>query len=100
MRYRESFLVLAIRKSMGDHRGDVQAALHEDRHLVPGLEDLTSVHALDIEHLEDHLRPVDWKLMIGEPEHRDTASVRHVVDHLAQCAWHTGHLEGDVESLL
>src|SRR6202140_3897938 len=83
---------------MGDHRRDVEAALGEYRHLVPGFEDLATVDALHREHLEHDLRPVDRELMVRKPEHGDTSAVRHVRDHVAQRARLAGHLEPGVES--
>src|SRR5439155_19260928 len=65
----ERFLVLLIRKAVGDHRRDVEAALAQDRRLVPGIEDLPAVDAFDGEHLEHDLRPVDGELMVRQAEH-------------------------------
>src|SRR6185437_13648257 len=56
---RERLLVVLEREAVRDDRRDVETRLHEDGHLVPGLEDLPAVDASDREHLEDHLRPVD-----------------------------------------
>src|SRR5205814_1006147 len=44
---------------VGDDRRQVEAALYHRHHLVPGLEHLAPVHALDLEPLEDDLIPVD-----------------------------------------
>ena len=44
---------------MRDDRRDVESALQQRRHLVPGLEHLAAVDAPHVEALEDHLVPVD-----------------------------------------
>src|SRR6188768_4367758 len=42
-----------------DDRRDVEPALQQRRHLVPGLEHFATVDAAHVETLEDHLVPVD-----------------------------------------
>ena len=49
-------------------------------HLVPGLVHLAAVDALDREHVEDDRVEVDRDLARRDPEQRDAAAVRHVVD--------------------
>ena len=55
----ERVLIVRIGHAMRDDGTDVQAALQERGHLVPGLEHLAAVDAFDRESLQDHLIPVD-----------------------------------------
>ena len=85
---------------MRDHGRDVKAALHENGHLVPGLEDLTAVNPFHRQHLENDLRPVDRELVVRQAEHGDAAAVGHVVDHVSHRARLARHLKSDVEAFL
>src|SRR5215468_6866613 len=60
-----------------DHRADVDAGLGQHRHPVPGLEHLAAVDALDRDHVEHQVSPVDGELGGWQSEHRDLAAVRH-----------------------
>ena len=73
-----------IREAVGDHPGDVQPALQQHRHRVPGLEHLPAVDALDGQHVEHHRGEVDADLLGRQPEHGDPAPVGHLGDHLPQ----------------
>ena len=84
---------------MRDHRREVEAALQHRDHLVPGLEHLAPVDALDLEALEDHLVPVDRHLRRRNPEERDLAAVVHALEHVGKGRGHARHLEADVEAL-
>src|SRR5205823_3390511 len=80
----------------GDHRAEVETALQQDRHRVPGLEHLASVDALEGDHRGDDAGPVDGEVLGGQAEHGDLAAVGHVGDHRLQRLGATGHLQADV----
>ena len=63
------------------NRRKIEAALQHRDHLVPGLEHLASVDALDLESLENHLIPVDRGLRGRNAEQRDLAAVIHRFEH-------------------
>src|SRR4029450_6818680 len=52
-------VVLGGGEAVGPHRRHVEPALEHGHHLVPGLEHLPAVHALEHQALEDDLVPVD-----------------------------------------
>ena len=56
---------------------EVEPALQHRDHLVPGLEHLPAVDALQHEALEDHLAPVDGLLARHDAEQRHPAAVVH-----------------------
>src|SRR5450759_1327609 len=85
--------------AVGDDRAHIEARLHHRGHLVPGLEHLASVDALQEQPLEDDLAPVNRDLLPENPEERDPAAVGHRVDHRLERDAHTAHLEADVEAL-
>src|SRR3979411_2579832 len=95
----ERLFELPVRVPVRDDRRYVQPGLRENRHLVPSLEDLAAIDALDGQHLEQDLRPVDRELVVGKAQDRDAATMRHVRDHVAQRARLPRHLEGHVETL-
>ncbi len=64
----------AVSESMRNDGPDIQAGLQQDGHLVPGLVHLAAVDALNGEHVENHLPPVDAISLQGFPALR---SVRH-----------------------
>src|ERR1044072_5543559 len=70
--------------AVGDDRRKVKAALDEGDHLVPGLEHLAAIDALEIEHLEDHLVPVDLETGRRNAENGDLAAIVHLIDHVAE----------------
>ena len=84
---------------MGDDGRKIEPRLDHHRHLVPSLENLAAIDALDREHVEHDLVPVDGNITRGNAEHRNLGAVAHIVDHVAQGAWHAGHFEADVEAL-
>src|SRR5690606_14571268 len=71
----ERLLELLHREAVGDHGRHVEARLEQGDHLVPGLEHLAAVDALDRQALEDHVVPVDRDLAAGDAEERDLAPV-------------------------
>ena len=77
---------------------DVEAGFQHHGHLVPGLVHFAAVDALDGEHVEDDLAPVDGDLVGGDAEHGDLAAVAHVGDHVAEGVGVAGHLEADIEA--
>ena len=60
---------------MRDDRPHVQTALQQAGHLVPSLEHLPAIDALDGEPLEYHLIPIDRHVLGGNTEHGDAAAV-------------------------
>src|SRR5438105_10105576 len=100
MPHRERLLVLLIRESMSDDRRNVEAHLREHGHLVPRVEDLATVNTSHGEHLEDHLRPIDGEVAIGQAQHRDATAMGHVRDYVAESRWLARHLERDIKAFL
>src|SRR5579883_3545580 len=96
----EAFQVLVDAIAMGDHGPYVEAALQHRRHLVPRLEHLAAVDALDDQALEDDLIPVDGGLLGRDAEHGDAAAVVHGAQHLAQRRGVARHLETHIEAFL
>src|SRR5690606_4625152 len=92
-------LVLLHREPVGDDRAHVETCLQEVAHLVPGLEHLPAVDALDVEALEDDFVPVDGDVPAGDAEQRHLASVDDRVEDLAEGTRSSRHLHGDVEAL-
>src|SRR6188474_3894921 len=84
---------------MRDNRRYIEPALQHRRHLVPGLEHLAAVDALDDEALEDHLVPVDGGVARRNAEQRHAAAVMHGPQQIPESGWVTRHLESDVEAL-
>ena len=78
----------------------MQAGLQHGHHLVPGLEHLPAVDALQEEPLEDHLAPVDGLLARHDAEHCHLAAVVHDLEELTERAAVAAHLQADVEPLL
>src|SRR5271154_7512989 len=66
----EALLKVARGQPMRDHLADVEAALQHRDHLVPGLEHLAAINALDRQQLEDDLGPVARRRPGGEAEQR------------------------------
>src|SRR6266704_6982394 len=60
-----------------DDRGDIEARLDEHRHLIPGLEHLAAVDALDRDHVGHEVCPVDPKVLGRQAEHGDLAAMGH-----------------------
>ena len=85
---------------MRDDAADVEPALQHRRHLVPGLEHLAPVDALDHETLEDDLVPVDRDFAGRDAEHGDAAAMVHHAQHVAERRGVARHLEADVEAFL
>src|SRR5450756_2056296 len=96
----ERFFVAGDREMVRDDRSDVQAALDHGRHLVPGLEHLAAIDALDGQPAEDHGLPVHRRLPFDETEQADAAPMAHGCDHAVQRPRAAGHLEADIELLL
>ncbi|MCY1356045.1 hypothetical protein D9M69_424840 [compost metagenome] len=84
---------------MGDDGRKIEPALHEGNHLVPGLEHLATVDALEVEHLEDHLVPVDLEAGRRNAEDGDLAAIVHLVDHVAEGRRRPRHFETDIKAL-
>ena len=97
---RKTLLEFGEGKAMGDHGGNIQATLDHHGHFIPGLIHLTTVDAMDGEHVEDDLVPVDGDGLAGDAEHGDFAAVAHVVDHIAKGGGIAAHLQTHVEALL
>src|SRR6188508_1111506 len=95
----EAVAVSRKRQAMRDDRRYVEPALQHRRHLVPGLEHLAAVDALDDEALEDHLVPVDGGVARRNAEQRHAAAVMHGPQQIPESGWVTRHLESDVEAL-
>src|SRR3954471_24241671 len=49
----EALLEIHVRQPVGDERIEIESRLEHGRHLVPGLENLAAVNALDRQHVED-----------------------------------------------
>src|SRR5215467_13162020 len=81
---RECRLEIAERVVMRDDRLQVEPALQHRDHLVPGLEHLAAIDALDLETLEDHLIPVDRHVGRRNAEERHLAAVIHVLEQLPE----------------
>ena len=84
---------------MGDDRRQVQAALDEYRHLVPGLVHLPAVDTADGQHVEDDFFPVNRVVGRRNTEHGDFAAVADVVEDVLEGRWGAGHLQCHVEAL-
>src|SRR5438874_9689273 len=74
----ESILEPFSRVMVGDDGEEIEPALQHGDHLVPGLEHLAAVDALDLEALENDLVPIDRHLRGRYAQHRDLAAVIHV----------------------
>src|SRR5580700_6845324 len=96
----EALEVFLNREVMRDDGVELQAALQQARHFVPGLEHLAPVDALERQALEDHLVPVDRSLLRRYAEDGDRAAMVHGAQHLAKRRGVAGHLQSDVEPLL
>ena len=81
---REALREIVRRQAVGDDLAHVEAALQHGDHLVPGLEHLAAVDALDGERLEHDRGPVDRALAGRDAEHGDAAAHHHVFDHLVE----------------
>src|SRR5579863_3388936 len=84
---------------MRNHRHDVKTGLQQHGHLVPGLIHLAAVDAFDVEHVENHVAPVDGHLLGGNAQHGDASAVRHVGDHFAEGGRVARHFQTYVEAL-
>ena len=85
---------------MGDYRAHIESALQHARHLVPSLEHLAAVDALDHQAFENDLVPIDGRFAGRNAEHGDAAAVVHGAQHLAQRGGIARHFEADVETFL
>jgi hypothetical protein len=83
-RHRESLLVLGVVVAISDHSRNVESALQQHRHLVPGLKHLTTVDAFDGQHLQHDGGDIDTYLSRRQTEHRDPATMGHLCDHVAK----------------
>ncbi len=89
------------RQAVRDDRADVETALNEGDHLVPGLEHLAAVDALQRQHLEDDLVPVDVEKSVGGmPRMAILPPLFMAVDHVAEGRRRAGHFQPDVEALV
>ncbi len=98
-RDRERLREVVDPEAVGDHRREVHPRLQQGGHLVPGLEHLPAVDALDPQPLEDDLVPVDRHRVGEDPEHGDPAAMGHRVEHLAERRGVAAHLQAHVEPL-
>src|SRR5258708_2883684 len=73
--------------------------MDQHRHLVPGLEHLAPVDALDRYHVGYGVRPVDREVLRRQAEHGDLAPVGRAGQHSPQCGRLAGHPKADVEAL-
>jgi hypothetical protein len=85
-------------KLVRQHRAEVEAAEDHLGHLVPGLEHLAAVDALDGDALEDDLVPIDAGVRGQDAEQGDMAAVKHVVEHVVEGPGIARHLQADVEA--
>ena len=69
---------------MGDDGGDIEAALDEGSHFIPGFIHFAAVNAADGEHIEDDFIPIDGGFARHDAEESDASAVAHVVDHISQ----------------
>ena len=83
---------------MGDDLLQGQAGLHHHDALVPGLEDLPAIDALDEETLEYHLGPVDAGAVRHDAEHGDAAAVDHLAEDIPEGSGGAGHFQADIET--
>src|SRR5204863_7399991 len=77
----EALLEFRVVEAMGDHGLDVEAALQHHGHLVPRLIHLTPVDAVNREHVENDLGPINGDLFRRNAQHGDASAMAHVVDH-------------------
>src|SRR5579883_42644 len=96
----EAFFEIVVRETVRDNRFEIEPGLEHDGHFVPGFVHFAAVDALDGEHVEDHVTPVDGHLARGYAEHGDFGAVAHVFEHFAKRGRASRHLEADVESFL
>ncbi len=84
---------------MGDDGADVQAVFQHGQHLVPGLEDLAAIDALDDQRLEHDAVPVDQRGRGGNAQHGDAPAHHHRADHLVEGRGISRHFQAYVEPL-
>mmetsp|Transcript_85169 Transcript_85169/g.244467 ORF Transcript_85169/g.244467 Transcript_85169/m.244467 type:complete len:357 (-) Transcript_85169:188-1258(-) len=97
----EALVVLLHVEPVCDHWSNalVEAADEHALHLVPGLEHLPAVDALDLQALEDHVVPIDGELLRRDAQQSHACTNVQGLKHGGHCAGHAGHLHAHVEAL-
>src|ERR1700753_274264 len=90
----------SVVEAVRDDRRNIQTRFEHDRHFVPGLIHLAAVDALDGEHVEDDVPPVDRHFFCRDAKHGYLCAVAHVGDHVTERRWIARHLQANVEALL
>ena len=85
---------------MRNHRLDVESRFKHHRHFVPGLIHLPAIDALDRQHVEDDVLPVNGHLGRRNSEHGDLRAVTHVREHFAKGGGVAGHLQSHVKAFV
>src|SRR5437016_3064605 len=80
----DGFFELLKWKAMGDDRGNIDPALDERRHFVPGLEHFASVDSLQRQTVEDDDVPIDRGSRWHDAEERDFPAVKHVRQNIGE----------------
>mmetsp|Transcript_1664 Transcript_1664/g.3647 ORF Transcript_1664/g.3647 Transcript_1664/m.3647 type:complete len:228 (-) Transcript_1664:749-1432(-) len=98
----ESLVVLVDIVPMGDDRLNplVQARDQERLHLVPCLEHLSAIDALQFEPLENNVVPIDGKLARGDAQQCHVGTHVQRFQHRSNSAWYARHLEADIEAFV
>ena len=97
----EALLEVLEAVAVGDHRGDVQARLEHDGHLVPGLVHLAAVDALDGDHVEDDRAASRWRSRwVGMPSMAILPPWHMLASMSRKALGVARHLQADVEALL
>ncbi len=94
----EAFGEFGVVQAVSDYGADIESALQHHRHLIPGLVHFAAVDAVNCEHIEDDLSPVDGDIGGGDAEHGNFSAVGHVVQHAAEGVSITGHFQSHIEA--
>jgi len=83
---------------MSDDGADIEPALQHDGHLIPRFVHFASVDAVNGQHIEHDLSPVDGNLGGWDAEHGHFATMSHIGQHAAEGVCIAGHFQSDIEA--